>query len=99
LKLTILGYAATPRTSTNPTSQILEIKNRLFLSIVRGLSAASQNKIRFSKINHVFISHLHGDHSFWIGGFSVHIYLAQPSNGSSHLWSQRAEIKVTITFV
>jgi ribonuclease Z len=32
LKLTILGcYAATPRTFTNPTSQILEIKNRLFL--------------------------------------------------------------------
>ena len=32
MKLTILGcYAATPRTFTNPTAQILDIQNRLFL--------------------------------------------------------------------
>lgn len=32
MKLTILGcYAATPRTITNPTSQVLEIKNQMFL--------------------------------------------------------------------
>jgi ribonuclease Z len=71
LKLTILGcYAATPRTSTNPTSQILEIKNRLFL-IDCGEGTQVQlrkNKIRFSKINHVFISHLHGDHFFGLVG-------------------------------
>jgi ribonuclease Z len=68
LKLTILGcYAATPRTFTNPTSQILEIKNRLFL-IDCGEGTQVQlrkNKIRFSKINH--ISHLHGDHFGLIG--------------------------------
>ena len=67
MKLTILGcYAATPRTFTNPTSQILEIKNRLFL-IDCGEGTQVQlrkNKIKFSKINHVFISHLHGDHFF-----------------------------------
>jgi ribonuclease Z len=71
LKLTILGcYAATPRTSTNPTSQILEIKNRLFL-IDCGEGTQVQlrkNKIRFSKINHIFISHLHGDHFFGLIG-------------------------------
>jgi ribonuclease Z len=71
LKLTILGcYAATPRTSTNPTSQILEIKNRLFL-IDCGEGTQVQlrkNKIRFSKINHIFISHLHGDHFFGLVG-------------------------------
>jgi ribonuclease Z len=71
LKLTILGcYAATPRTFTNPTSQILEIKNRLFL-IDCGEGTQVQlrkNKIRFSKINHVFISHLHGDHFFGLVG-------------------------------
>ena len=71
MKLTILGcYAATPRTFTNPTSQILEIKNRLFL-INCGEGTQVQlrkNKIRFSKINHIFISHLHGDHFFGLVG-------------------------------
>lgn len=71
MKLTILGcYAATPRTFTNPTSQILEIKNRLFL-IDCGEGTQVQlrkNKIRFSKINHIFISHLHGDHFFGLVG-------------------------------
>jgi ribonuclease Z len=71
LKLTILGcYAATPRTLTNPTSQVLEIKNRLFL-IDCGEGTQVQlrkNKLKFSKINHVFISHLHGDHFFGLIG-------------------------------
>ncbi|MBS7231243.1 ribonuclease Z [Flavobacterium psychroterrae] len=71
MKLTILGcYAATPRTLTNPTSQVLEIKNRLFL-IDCGEGTQVQlrkNKIKFSKINHIFISHLHGDHFFGLIG-------------------------------
>ncbi|MBO9583681.1 MAG: ribonuclease Z [Flavobacterium sp.] len=71
MKLTILGcYAATPRTLTNPTSQVLEIKNRLFL-IDCGEGTQVQlrkNKIKFSKINHIFISHLHGDHLFGLIG-------------------------------
>jgi len=71
MKLTILGcYAATPRTLTNPTAQVLEIKNRLFL-IDCGEGTQVQlrkNKIKFSKINHIFISHLHGDHLFGLIG-------------------------------
>ncbi|WP_418263102.1 ribonuclease Z [Flavobacterium faecale] len=71
MKLSILGcYAATPRTITNPTAQVLEIKNRLFL-IDCGEGTQVQlrkNKIKFSKINHVFISHLHGDHFFGLIG-------------------------------
>ncbi len=71
MKLTILGcYAATPRTITNPTSQVLEIKNRMFL-IDCGEGTQVQlrkNKIKFSKINHIFISHLHGDHFFGLVG-------------------------------
>ncbi|MDT0690682.1 ribonuclease Z [Salegentibacter sp. F188] len=71
MKLTILGcYAATPRTFTNPTSQVLEIKNHLFL-IDCGEGTQVQlrkNKIKFSKIQHIFISHLHGDHCFGLVG-------------------------------
>ncbi|MCR4031319.1 MULTISPECIES: ribonuclease Z [Flavobacterium] len=71
MKLTILGcYAATPRTLTNPTSQVLEIRNRLFL-IDCGEGTQVQlrkNKIKFSKINYIFISHLHGDHLYGLIG-------------------------------
>ncbi len=71
MKLTILGcYAATPRTFTNPTSQVLDIKNRLFL-VDCGEGTQVQlrrHKIKFSKINHIFISHLHGDHCYGLIG-------------------------------
>ena len=71
MNLTILGcYAATPRTFTNPTSQVLEIRSRLFL-IDCGEGTQVQlrkNKVKFSKINHIFISHLHGDHFYGLVG-------------------------------
>lgn len=71
MKLNILGcYAATPRSFTNPTSQVLEMKNELFL-IDCGEGTQVQlrrNKIKFSKIKHIFISHLHGDHCYGLVG-------------------------------
>lgn len=71
MKLTILGcYAATPRTFTNPTSQVLEINNELFLiDCGEGTQVElRRNKVKFSKIQHVFISHLHGDHFYGLIG-------------------------------
>lgn len=71
MKLNILGcYSATPRTFTNPTAQVLEIKNHHFL-IDCGEGTQVQlrrHKIKFNRIKHVFISHLHGDHCFGLVG-------------------------------
>tara|TARA_R100001369_G_C3327003_1_gene170029 strand:- start:4786 stop:5691 length:906 start_codon:yes stop_codon:yes gene_type:complete len=71
MKLTILGcYAATPRTFTNPTSQVLQINGHLFLiDCGEGTQVElRRNKIKFSRIKHIFISHLHGDHCFGLVG-------------------------------
>ncbi len=71
LKLTILGcHSATPRANAFPTSQYLVINNRHFL-IDCGEGTQRQMrkyKVGFSKIDHIFISHLHGDHFYGLVG-------------------------------
>ncbi|MEN8704259.1 MAG: ribonuclease Z [Polaribacter sp.] len=71
ISLTILGcHSATPRINAYPTSQLLEINNRHFL-IDCGEGTQRQMrkyKVGFSKIDHIFISHLHGDHFYGLVG-------------------------------
>ena len=98
MKLTILGcYAATPRTITNPTSQVLEIRNRMFL-IDCGEGTQVQlrkHKIKFSKINHIFISHLHGDHCYGLIGLVSTFMLLNRTN-DLHIYGPKG-IKEIIT--
>jgi len=71
MEVTILGcYSATPRTFNNPTSQVLNINNHLFLiDCGEGTQVElRRRKIKFSRIKRVFISHLHGDHFFGLIG-------------------------------
>lgn len=66
-RLTILGTSsALPTSDRSPTAHVLNVHERLFL-IDCGEGTQMQMRryhIRFGKINHIFISHLHGDHFF-----------------------------------
>lgn len=71
MKLHILGcYSATPRILSNPTSQVLDINNHLFLiDCGEGTQVElRRHKIKFFRIKHIFISHLHGDHVYGLVG-------------------------------
>jgi ribonuclease Z len=79
LKLTILGCgSATPTIDRNPTAQVLQVLERFFL-IDCGEGTQLQlrkNKIRPRHFDHIFISHLHGDHYLGLFGLlsSLHLY-------------------------
>ena len=70
-EVTILGSnSALPAHGRHPTSQILNFNERLFM-IDCGEATQIQMqryKVRSSKIEHIFISHLHGDHYFGLIG-------------------------------
>jgi len=71
MKLTILGSSsALPTSKRYPSAHVLNAHERLFL-IDCGEGTQMQLrkcKIRFGKINNIFISHLHGDHIFGLYG-------------------------------
>lgn len=71
LALTILGSnSAIPAYGRNPTAQVLQTNDTAYL-IDCGEGTQQQMtlyKIKRSKINHIFISHLHGDHYFGLPG-------------------------------
>ncbi|MBC8032747.1 MAG: ribonuclease Z [Chitinophagaceae bacterium] len=71
LAVTILGNnSAIPAFDRHPTSQIVTLNDQLFL-VDCGEGTQMQiarYRIRRSRINHIFISHLHGDHYFGLIG-------------------------------
>ena len=70
-ELTILGSSsALPTSKRNLTAHVLNVYERFFL-IDCGEGTQVQmrrNKIKFGRINHIFISHIHGDHFYGIFG-------------------------------
>jgi len=71
IELTILGcHSATPRENKHTSSQLIEVAGNLFL-IDCGEGTQMQlrkSKAKFSRIKHIFISHLHGDHFYGLIG-------------------------------
>jgi ribonuclease Z len=110
MKLTILGSSsALPTSERYPSAHVLNAHERLFL-IDCGEGTQMQLRkirIRFTKINHIFISHLHGDHVFGLYGllstFSlmgrenpIHIYA--PVNYDRILRSHLSDFDINLSF-
>jgi ribonuclease Z len=77
-EVTILGSSsATPIFNRNPTSQVLNINERLYL--IDCGEGTQQQMLRFdikaSRIDHILISHLHGDHYLGLVGLLSSMHL------------------------
>ena len=77
-ELLILGSSsASPTSERNPSAQLLNIAERYFL-IDCGEATQIQLrrfKAKFQSIDHIFISHLHGDHFFGLPGLLSSMHL------------------------
>lgn len=80
MKLTILGCnSAVPANGRFPTSQVLQVNNEIYLIDCGEGTQMRMNEqhIARGKINHIFISHLHGDHVFGLIGLLTSYSLNQ----------------------
>ena len=70
-QVNILGCgSATPSTRHMPACQVIDFRDRLFM-IDCGEGAQLQmmrQRLKFSRLSHIFISHLHGDHFLGLPG-------------------------------
>lgn len=109
LILTILGNnSAIPAFGRNPSAQVLQSQEDYFL-IDCGEGTQLQMaryKVRRSKINHIFISHLHGDHYFGLIGLitsmsllnrtqDLHIYGPAPLEKIINMQLEVADVKLS----
>lgn len=89
--ITILGSsAAIPTTKRHLSAQVVNVHEHFFL-IDCGEGTQLQlrnNQIKLSKINHIFLSHLHGDHFFGIFGLLSTLNLLGRTN-TLHIYSHK----------
>ncbi len=91
IAVTILGNnSASPAHGRHPTSQVVHTGDHTFLvDCGEGtLFQMSRYKIKMSRINHIFISHLHGDHYFGLIGL-INTYSLNHRENDLHIYSPR----------
>lgn len=96
LAVTILGNnSAIPAFNRHPTAQVLQTADQSFLiDCGEGTQMRmTEYKIRSSKIGHIFISHLHGDHYFGLIGLLTSMGL-QSRKHELHLYGPAALIDI-----
>ncbi|MCX6209617.1 MAG: ribonuclease Z, partial [Bacteroidetes bacterium] len=104
--VTILGNnSALPAFDRHPTAQVVTLNEQVFL-VDCGEGTQMQiarYKIKRSKINHIFISHLHGDHYFGLIGLITSMGLLGREN-DLHLYGPKGldeiialQLKVAVT--
>lgn len=101
LKVLILGSgSALPTLSANQTSQVISCENQLFL-VDCGEGTQIQlrkNKVKIQNIDHIFISHLHGDHFFGLVGLLSTMHLLGRKNALNIYGPKGLEEIVQIQF-
>jgi ribonuclease Z len=110
MKLTILGSSsALPTSQRYPSAHVLNVHERLFLvDCGEGTQMQLRKcKIRFGKINNIFISHIHGDHIFGLYGLlstfnlmgrEATLHLHAPSNYHQLLNSHLRDFDINLNF-
>jgi len=90
-KLTILGCSsAIPTINRNPTAQLMNVNERFFLIDCGEGTQVQLRKyqLNFQRINHIFISHLHGDHYFGLIGLISSMHLLG-RNKELHIYAHK----------
>ena len=93
--VTILGSSsALPTTTRFPTSQVVSLNDKLYMVDCGEGTQIQLRKfgIKTGKINHIFISHLHGDHIFGLPGLISTMALGG-KKGELHIYSH-SELKI-----
>ncbi len=90
-EITILGSSsATPIYNRHPSAQLLNLRERYFLlDCGEGtLMQLLRYRVKYNRISHIFISHLHGDHYLGLMGLLSTFHLQGRTN-ELHLYAQQ----------
>ena len=95
-RVNILGCgSAIPTARHNPSSQILDIRDNLFMIDCGEGTQLSMRKMRlkYNRLNHIFISHLHGDHCFGLIGLLSSMALQEKAGSVTiHIFEEGADL-------
>lgn len=98
-KITILGSSgALPAYGRHPAAQLVEVQSRYFM-VDCGEGAQMQLmrlQVNFHRVNHIFISHLHGDHYLGLMGLIFTMHLQRRVN-DLHIYSHRGLDEIITT--